>query len=240
MAKMALRAHLNVYRGEMHNDVIREYEGYDRELGKLSADADFVRTSRDFTEEGKHNQVQQLVAKTRASLLPLLERRLKVLDDRIAQLTAEAVPTAKAKDPTQTMTQFLAEWELRQFLQKRDGMQNMELIEDAMANGDELLLGALLNSHPVLGLLRVTAVGPDGSEKTVDYRPGIVERLNDLRISKSPQAETIKAVTHDRGIHQALYEAILFDLEDAATGGLDAGPRPSSAPATQSIEEMAR
>jgi hypothetical protein len=208
--RSGIAMHLLTFQSRLHQDVFNEYAVSVTKVEQLFTDIELASTSNLLTPAGRADAIARLREKTRTELLPPLEKRLKVYDSRLEQLTAEALPVRRVKDQTQQ----LAEMEIRGYLSGNDPLQNQLVLLDAIDNGDHLTVGAILDAAPFFKMLT-----PDGRQQAID-------RL----AAKSPVAAEIELLKNERVVHTALKEAIVHDIATAGATG-QPGPRAQGPPA---------
>jgi hypothetical protein len=217
--RSATALHIAAHAKNLHADIIKEYAGHSVRMDKLLTDTEETRRSRMLTPEGRMDAVQRMTSTARAEILPSLEKRLQQHRQRLQQLTNDAIPKR-----TKTQETLLLEMEVRNELRERgnDPLQNFTILQDAIAAGDAITIGAILDAPPFFRTL------------TDEFRQQAVQQL----VAKSPLAGEVQEVRDSLAVHVSLYEAIVHDIETAAGDGQAPGPkaRGSAAP----IESLAR
>jgi c-di-GMP-binding flagellar brake protein YcgR len=212
----ALSMHLIAYRDQLPEDFLADYQDIEGKIGQFLVEIESARTSRLLTAEGKDATIRRLKEQARAEFLPSVQRRLQQYDTRREQLLAQAIPP-RAKDDARRFHEV----EIRQALRGNDPLQNQVILLEAVEIGDAITVWAILDAPVFFKLV------------TPEARDHALEAL----VAKSPQGETLRTVQHERAVHAALYEAIVYDIDTAAQPGV---PGPAARRMDDPLRDMAR
>lgn len=217
--RSATTMHLLAYQHEFHETTMQQYAALAVKAEELLDASDEIRTSKLLTADGRLDAKTKLIQKARAELLPALEKTVRDHDVRLEALTRDAIPK-RQKD----QLQHSLEAEIRSVLRGQDKLENFNTLQDAIKDGDELTITAIMDAPPFFKLL------------TPENRRTAME----LRLQKSPNGDEIARVKHSRSVHLAVLQAVQSDIASVETGGVTPGPLVQSSADGRAIEEMAR
>jgi hypothetical protein len=196
---IAMTIHLAEQHHRPHPDALNGWREIGRAVAGVLEQIDALKTSRDYTPEGRVKQIAAKYAEGLTVLQPLRESVARGRK-RLAEIEARVATASKSTD----LASLFEEREIRDRLQGRDALQIQELYVSAIAAGDAAFIRAVEHAPRAFALLR-----PE--DRALGVR---------MKLDGHPDKATYDEIAKDVAILNDLIESGAHDLNEAAEADL--------------------